>query len=155
VRATTEDVDVCFGIARASALEGFRHIFPPERYSFPDEPIRADWLSALASPGGETYLALLGDDAVGVVSLGDGLLQTLYVLPESWGHGVGGALHDLAVDRLRNAGVREARLWTLVENHRARAFYERRGWALTGRTRPVPYPPHPIDVEYALRLDGR
>jgi hypothetical protein len=45
--------------------------------------------------------------------------------------------------------VREARLWTLTENHRARAFYEKRGWCLTGRTRVVPFPPYPLDVEYA------
>jgi GNAT superfamily N-acetyltransferase len=51
--------------------------------------------------------------------------------------------------RLRETNVQEARLWTLTENHRARAFYERRGWSLTGRTRVVPYPPYPIDVEYA------
>jgi GNAT superfamily N-acetyltransferase len=149
VRAGVEDAELCFQIARAASLAGFRHAFPPDLYEFPDAAIRADWISALTDPHAETYIAFQNDDAVGVVSLGHGLLATLYVMPESWSRGVGSALHDLALDRLREANVQEARLWTLTENHRARAFYEKRGWSLTGRTRVVPYPPHPIDVEYA------
>jgi GNAT superfamily N-acetyltransferase len=149
VRATVEDAELCFRIARAAAIAGFQHVFPPDVYAFPDDAIRADWLSALTDPGGETYLAFEDDEAVGAVSVGHGVVQTLYVMPEFWSRGIGSALHDHALDRLRKVNVREARLWTLTENHRARAFYEKRGWSLTGRTRVVPYPPHPIDVEYA------
>ena len=148
MRATVEDAELCFRIARASALAGFQHIFPPSLYEFPADTIRADWMSALANPDGETYIALDNDDAVGVISLSDGVLQTLYVMPECWGGGVGTALHDFALERLREANVQEAHLWTLSENHLARGFYERRGWILTGRTRVVPFPPYPIDVEY-------
>lgn len=143
-----EDAELCFGIARASALAGFRHVFPPDLYEFPADAIRADWMSALTNPGGETYIAFDEDQAVGVVSLSDGVLQTLYVMPECWGRGIGNTLHDLALDRLRERDVSEAHLWTLTENHRARAFYEKRGWILTGGTRVVPFPPYPIDVEY-------
>jgi GNAT superfamily N-acetyltransferase len=153
IRAAARDVDVCFGIARAASLAGFAHVFPPELYDYPADAIRADWVAALADPDAETYLAFEGDLPVGVVSVSDGTMQTLYVLPELWGMGVGSALHDAALERLRALGVREARLWTLVENGRARAFYERRGWRLTGRTRVVPFPPRPIDVEYARSTD--
>jgi GNAT superfamily N-acetyltransferase len=149
VRATVEDAELCFGIARAAAVAGFRHVFQPGLHKFPDNAIRADWLSALTDPDAETHIAFEGDEAVGVVSLGHGVLQTLYVLPEFWSRGIGNVLHDLALVRLRETNVQEARLWTLTENHRARAFYEKRGWSLTGRTRVVPFPPHPIDVEYA------
>ena len=149
VRATVEDIDLCLRIARAAAVEGFQHVFPPDIYEYPADAIRADWIAALTNPDGETYLAFEDDEAVGVVSVSDGVLQTLYVLPERWSRGIGGALHDVALDRLRAANVEEARLWTLTDNHRARAFYERRGWSLTGRIRVVPHPPHPIDVEYA------
>ena len=149
MRATVEDAELCFGIARAAAVAGFQHVFPPGLYEFPDDAIRADWLSALTDPDGETYIAIEDDEAVGVVSVGHGVLQTLYVMPRFWSRGVGSTLHDLAVDRLRKTNVPEARLWTLTENHRARAFYERRGWSPTGRTRVNPFPPHPIDVEYA------
>jgi putative acetyltransferase len=149
VRATVEDAELCFGIARAAAIAGFRHVFPPGVYSFPDDAIRADWVSALTGPVGETYIAFEDDAAVGVVSVCHGDVQTLYVMPEFWSRGIGSVLHDHALDRLREANVQEARLWTLTENHRARTFYEKRGWSLTGRTRVVPYPPRPIDVEYA------
>jgi len=155
VRATAQDVELCFSIARAAAVAGFHHVFPPDRHEFPAEAIRADWVSALANPEGETYLAFEGDDAVGVVSVSDGVLQTLYVMPESWSRGIGSTLHDFALDRLRKTNIREARLWTLAENDRARTFYENRGWSLTGRTRVVPFPPHPIDVEYARSTSGR
>jgi GNAT superfamily N-acetyltransferase len=148
VRATVEDAELCFGIARAAAVAGFQHVFPPV-YEFPDDAIRADWISALTDPDGETYIAFEDDEAVGVVSVGHGVVQTLYVTPASWGRGIGSVLHDHALDRLCEVHVQEARLWTLAENHRARAFYEKRGWNLTGRTRVVPFPPHPIDVEYA------
>jgi GNAT superfamily N-acetyltransferase len=148
VRATVEDAELCFRIARASAVAGFQHVFPPDLYEYPADTIRADWMSALTNPDGETYIAFDQDEAVGVISLSDGVLQTLYVMPQCWGQGVGTTLHDFALDRLRETNVQEARLWTLTENHRARAFYEKRGWILTGRTRVVPFPPYPIDVEY-------
>jgi RimJ/RimL family protein N-acetyltransferase len=150
VRATVEDAELCFRIARASALAGFEHVFPPDLYEFPAETIRADWMSALTNPGGETYVAFDEDEdeAVGVISLSDGVLEVLYVMPRCWGRGIGTTLHDFALDRFREMNVQEARLWTLAENHRARAFYEKRGWILTGRTRVVPFPPYPSDVEY-------
>jgi GNAT superfamily N-acetyltransferase len=154
VRASVQDAERCFGIARAAAIAGYRHVFPPGLYAFPDEAVRADWLAALRDPDGETYLSFKDDEAVGVVSIGNGVLQTLYVMPEYWGRGIGGALHDLALVRLRETDVPEARLWTLEDNRRARAFYEKRGWSLTGRTRVVPFPPHPIDVEYARSTES-
>lgn len=89
----------------------------------------------------------------GAVSVGRGFLSTLYVLPTYQGAGVGSALHDLAVERLRAQGFREARLWTLEGNEAGRRFYERRGWSLTDETRVVPYPPNPLDVQYALPLE--
>ena len=64
---------------------------------------------------GETYIAFEDDEPVGVVSVGHGVLQTLYVTPEFWSRGIGNALHDLALVRLRQTNVQEARLWTLTE----------------------------------------
>jgi ribosomal protein S18 acetylase RimI-like enzyme len=153
VRATVADAELCFRIARAASVAGFQHVFPSDLYEYPVDAIRADWVAALTDSDTETFVAFEDDQAVGVVSVGRSVLQTLYVMPDFWGRRIGSALHDHALDRLRESDVQEARLWTLTENHRARGFYEKRGWTLTGRTRIVPFPPHPIDVEYARSTD--
>ena len=61
-----------------------------------------------------------------------GELHALHVLPEQWGHGVGSALHDGAIDLLAGGGYDTAWLWVLAANDRARRMYEHRGW--TSRT---------------------
>ncbi len=55
-----------------------------------------------------------------------------YVDPGHWRQGVGGALMTAALERLARAGYPEAVLWVLVDNPRARAFYERHGWLSDG-----------------------
>lgn len=134
-------------------MDAFAHVYPPEQYPFPNDAIREVWAEALADPEVEVYVAELDGAAVGAVSVGKGFLSTLYVLPGYQGSGVGSALHDLALERLRALGFRQAKLWTLRENGSGRRFYERRGWVLTDETRVVPYPPNPVDVQYAKALD--
>jgi GNAT superfamily N-acetyltransferase len=151
--ARADEADMLLAIQREAAVDAFAHVYPPERYPFPDDAIREVWAEALADPEVEVYVAELDGEAVGAVSVGKGFLGTLYVLPAYQGRGVGSALHDLALERLRAAGVAEAKLWTLRENHSGRRFYEGRGWELTDETRVVPYPPNPVDVQYAKTLD--
>ena len=134
-------------------MDAFAHVYPPEQYPFPNDAIREVWAEALADPEVEVYVAELDGAAVGAVSVGKGFLSTLYVLPGYQGSGVGSALHDLALERLRALGFRQAKLWTLRENGSGRRFYERRGWVLTDETRVLPYPPNPVDVQYAKALD--
>jgi GNAT superfamily N-acetyltransferase len=151
-RAVPGDAELLLAIHRTSAVAGFADVFWPERYPFPDAEVLAGWRDALADPDVETWLASEGGEAVALVSIGADVLRTLFVLPERWSHGIGSALHDHALERLQERGVTRARLWALEANALARAFYERRGWQLTGETRSVPFPPHPLDVEYARDL---
>jgi GNAT superfamily N-acetyltransferase len=149
-RARPGEADTLLRIQRAAAVAAFAHVFPPERFPFPDEEVRASWERALADPEVEVYVAEAdGGEAVGSVSVGHGFLRTLYVLPEQQRGGLGSALHDHALERLRALGAAEAKLWTLEANHDARRFYERRGWTLNGETRVVEFPPHPLDVGYS------
>jgi len=152
-QARLDEADTLLTIQREAAIDAFAHVYPPERYPFPDDAIREVWAEALADPAVEVYVAEDDGVPVGAVSVGSGYLSTLYVLPAYQGSGVGSALHDLALERLRAQGVREARLWTLEQNASGRRFYERRGWTLTDETRVVPYPPNPLDVQYAKPLD--
>jgi GNAT superfamily N-acetyltransferase len=146
------DLETLLVIQREAAVAAFAHVFPQDRYPFPSDDIREVWREALADPDVEIYLAEVGGRPVASVSVGGELLRTLYVLPSSQRTGVGSALIDHALERLRAHGCERARLWTLEENWPARRFYEKRGWKLTDETRVVPFPPNPIDVQYEKSL---
>lgn len=88
---------------------------------------------------GETVLVgLLDDEVVGVAhagptdEAGSAVLRALYVQSNAWGSGVGRALHAATLERLREAGFGEARLQVIHGNERARRFYEREGWTVSG-----------------------
>ena len=151
-RAHDSEVDALLAIQRAASVKAFAHIYPPDEYPYPDDDIRDVWRAALADRDVEVYVAELDGELVGSVSVGGGFLSALYVVPEHWRGGVGSALHDFALERLRARGESEAKLWTLEANQDGRRFYERRGWSLNGETRVVPFPPNPTDVGYSKPL---
>ena len=151
-RADDSEVDALLAIQRAASVKAFAHIYPPERYPYPDDDVREVWRQALADADVEVYVAELDGEPVGSVSVSGGFLSALYVLPERWSSGLGSALHDHALEQLRAGGSTEAKLWTLEENWKGRRFYENRNWFLNGETRVVPFPPHPTDVGYSKKL---
>jgi len=57
------------------------------------------------------------------------------VTPEHWGEGIGRDLMLSSVDALVTCGFREATLWVLDANNRARRFYETSGWAVDQGTK--------------------
>jgi GNAT superfamily N-acetyltransferase len=60
-------------------------------------------------------------------------LSTLFALPENHGTGAAQAFHDQLLVTLTEAACRTVRLWVPEGATRARRFYERNGWLLTGR----------------------
>jgi putative acetyltransferase len=146
------EAETLLAIQREACVRAFAHIFPPELYPFPDDLVREAWDEALADRGVEVFVAEDVGAPVGSVSVGGEFLRTLYVVPAHWRTGVGTALHDHALERLSSRGCTRAKLWTLEENWNARRYYEKRGWTLTDETRVVPFPPNPIDVQYAKAL---
>lgn len=100
-----------------------------------------------AYPGSTNLVAVVGDRIVAFACHGPsradlwpppsagGELYALYADPAAWGLGVGRALMDAAVDGMRAAGHRDALLWVLRGNARARRFYERMGWVADGGER--------------------
>lgn len=61
-----------------------------------------------------------------------GALMVLYVEPAAQGAGIGGRLHDHALDALRARAFAAATLWTYSANGQARDFYAARGWRPDG-----------------------
>ena len=160
-RATPADLDALVDVHVRSARDGYSHIFPPTAPFPSDESIADRWRPALAGRSSATaFVAEIADDVVvggaiadlAPVERGFGNLRHLYVDPSAWGSGAGGLLHDAVVDWCGSAGLDELELWVLVENHRAREMYERRGWRLDPDERLV----HPglevVEVRYVLAM---
>jgi GNAT superfamily N-acetyltransferase len=143
-RSSTAEAETHLAVQRAACVAGLPHIYPPELYPFPDEDILRRWREW----EGTTLVAERDGRVVGVAGVGGCWLQGFYVLPEYWGTGVADELHEAAL--AAQPDCPELRLWVLEENHRARRFYEKRGWRPNGETRVVPFPPNPLDVGYAL-----
>lgn len=137
-------------LQRAASVAGLAHVFPPDRFPYPDAEVLERWEQF----EGQVVVAERDGRPIGLAAVEGCWLMGLYVAPEEWGSGVAALLHDDALERLRSAGCAEARLWVLDDNGRARRFYERRGWRLVEETRVVPYPPNPLDVSYALDLSA-
>jgi GNAT superfamily N-acetyltransferase len=100
----------------------------------------ARWRERLAKPppGWSTFVAEDDRGVVGFVSLGPsrdqrgvGELFAIYVDPALWGTGIGRSLLARAEEQLRGE-YRQATLWVLEANPRARQFYELAGWAADG-----------------------
>lgn len=99
-------------------------------------------------------------EIVGFVGVGpsrdrgaDGELFTIYVHPGHWGTGVGRALIVAGEEELRKLGHRDAILWVLGDNPRARRFYELAGWAADGTARDIHLFGFDLpEVRYAKRL---
>ena len=104
---------------------------------------------ALARPDVWFLVAAHGGEVVGHVALarstredpgppppGTVFLWELFVRTEWHGHGVATELIHAAVAEAARRGFSHIRLWTPEGAGRARRFYEREGWALTGRVHP-------------------
>jgi GNAT superfamily N-acetyltransferase len=61
-------------------------------------------------------------------------LYALYVAPAWWSTGTGRALMIRVLAEVRAGGYPRITLWVLTENARARRFYERAGFRLSGAT---------------------
>jgi GNAT superfamily N-acetyltransferase len=150
--ARPDEAVVLAAIQRDASLAALAHVFPPELYAYPSDEVTQRWEEFLADDGVTVLVAEEDGAPTGVAGCRSEWLDGLYVLPQWWSRGVGRALHDEVLDRLRADGCERCHLWVLEDNERARRFYERLGWAENGTSRVVPFPPNPIDVGYTVAL---
>jgi ribosomal protein S18 acetylase RimI-like enzyme len=144
--------------SRASA---YADILTPEALTFGSPAALGEWWSerwkweadnhrmtvAIADGrlAGFTYLGPSEQD-------GTGELSAIHADPDFVGKGVGRALMVDALGALAAYGDR-AVLWVLEGNARARAFYEKGGWAADGTTRVEPIGAEPVlQVRYSRRV---
>ncbi|WP_130383163.1 GNAT family N-acetyltransferase [Kribbella sp. VKM Ac-2569] len=116
----------------------------------PDEEYRETWRKMVDDPRIAVLVAAIDDDIVGVITVDAGevfptrashekrvRLVGIFVEPDRWSIGVGGALMARFVSLARQAdAVGEVEVWE--RNPRAIRFYERHGWTRDGTSRAGP-----------------
>lgn len=155
-RAHVEDADEIADVHLRTAIHAYGPIFPSDAPAPTIEELRRDWLARLRHH--TAFVAVVDNAIVGVVvashddgSVPDtGHLSRLYVVPERSGRGIGTRLYHTCIRELGELGFRRATLWVLERNDRARRWYERLGWELTGLRKPVYAPGGIDDVQYLL-----
>jgi ribosomal protein S18 acetylase RimI-like enzyme len=108
-----------------------------ERESGYDEARWRQWIAGIGC-----FLAWGGDEPAGVAGAllldnGEWHVVSMWVSPQARGSGVAHHLIEAAVEYMRAQGAQEITLWVTDGNDRARVFYERAGFHLTGKRQPV------------------
>ena len=148
--ATLDDLSALRDLEREANLVGLRHVFPPDRFPFPDDDVLARWALVLDEPGVDV---LVRDAENGGLDLfaayDDRSLRHLAVHPDQWGTGLATTAIETVLRAMDERGTTIAELWCLEENHRARRLYEYLGWRpVEDDRRPAPWPPHPTEMRY-------
>ncbi|MER6157818.1 GNAT family N-acetyltransferase [Streptomyces sp. NPDC001868] len=118
--------------------------------SKPDSPV----VNLIAERAGEVVgWAAYGPYRDGDVRTDDAELYALYVRPDDFGGGVGGALLKACTENCATTGHGRMLLWVLRENTRARRFYERHGFTADGAEEPFVIDGVEVpETRYARRL---
>ncbi|MEU7528373.1 GNAT family N-acetyltransferase [Saccharothrix sp. NPDC042600] len=106
---------------------------------------RRAWEGVLVAGVASVFVVLVGGEVAGFAVVGasrdddagagTGELHAINLDPAHWHSGLGRPLLEHAVGALRGLGYRDATLWVLAANARARRFYERAGWRPDGMAR--------------------
>ena len=143
--ATVDDLAALRDLERAANLVGLGHVFPPDRYPFPDDDVLARWALVLDEPGVDVLVRDAADGRASTCSrrTTTASLRHLAVHPDHWGEGLATTAIETVLRAMAARGTTVAELWCLEENHRARRLYEHLGWRRPGDRREAPWPPHP------------
>ena len=159
-RAHATDAETVARIHVASWNVAYRGIMPDDVIARTDVAYRTSfWKARLADsmwpifvmedagrPIAFCHLIATAEPSVGEIT-------SIHVLPELRGQGHGRRLLAHAFEEFRRRGFTQVTLWVLAENAKARAFYERQGFALDGGTKTYPGTRVP-EVRYRIRLSN-
>ena len=127
--ATVDDLTALLDLERAANLAGLGHVFPPERYPFPDDDVLARWALVLDEPGVDVLVRDAPDGGIDLfAAYDDRSLRHLAVHPGQWGSGLATTAIETVLRSMDERGTTIAELWCLEENTRARRLYEYLGW---------------------------
>jgi ribosomal protein S18 acetylase RimI-like enzyme len=157
IRAVCVEDVACLKAVRLEALRESPSAFG-STYAAESQLAESEWVKrATPDAGGRsiTFLAYDGESPCGIVRgwLDDRVeatawVQSMWVAPGWRRLGVGQRLIDAVADWARGRGVRTLKLMVTSSNESAIRFYQRLGFAMTGRVQP--YPNDRALVEYEM-----
>lgn len=127
-------------------LRSFSAALPGVRRAHSDEQVE-QWFRQVVVPARESWIAVIGNTAVGLMVLDGTELEQLYLEPDWRGRGLGDRLVELAKERCPDGLT----LWTFQVNTPARRFYERHGFTEAERTDGDRNEEREPDVRYVWR----
>lgn len=143
--ATLADAELVCNLFRTSFTETFGHLYAADDFAvFMAGVTTAAFEQEIADPAFRFQLASVDGEPTGFAKVGPAALpgptpdatrelRQLYVLNRFTGSGVGAALMDWVLADARAGGARHLQLSVFIDNHRARRFYEKRGFVRVGR----------------------
>lgn len=160
--ATPADAPVIAAIYLETFLDTFGHLYTDaNRDAFLADKRPEDFAAQIVDPAYMVSLAEADGAVVGFIKLGPNTmpgevpeacieLHQLYLRPAAKGTGAGAALMDWGLAEARRQGFRAMQLSVFIDNHRARAFYDRYGFVEVGKN---PYQVgDQIDDDRVMRL---
>lgn len=95
----------------------------------------------------EAYLFMAEEQAAGLAFLtkdheetaaeNSGEISAIYFLSDYWGTEYTHKAMDFCIERLKELGYKSISIWVLEDNIRARRFYEKYGFGLSGATKEI------------------
>ena len=140
-----DDAPLIADLFARSFVETFGHLYRKQDLDAFLAKVDAEaFAGEIANPQFALRVAHAGDEPAGFAKLGPpslpvetppGTLELwqIYVLKRWQGSGIGPQLFDWAVEEAKTRGAAHLQLTVFIDNHRARAFYDRRGFAEIGR----------------------
>ena len=146
-RARPSDADLLTRLERSSSEANLGHIFPARRYRYPVSEVSRRWRRLLRNREVQVRILELFDTPIGFVAYKPaGQVLHLAIAPHQTRRGYGSVLLEFACEEIFDHGTREAELWVLTENHKARAFYRSHGWRETEDRGKSDFPPYPEEL---------
>jgi len=145
--ASVDDAGEIARVIVASWRSSYRGIVPDEALAKLSVEERSRmWGAILSERKGAAFVASRDSEVVGTAHIGPGSdpatyeLFCIYVLEEEWGKGIGARLLQSAMDEARKSAGGRITAWVLLDNARARRFYERMGFEIDSEPVPSRWP---------------
>jgi RimJ/RimL family protein N-acetyltransferase len=151
---TDADLDELVSIQEDASVAALAHVFPQATHPFPRAEVLERWRTELQDPDTAVYVSTdYVEHITGFAARRHDELLHFGTAVSMWGTGLPGVLHDALV---ATYPYDLDRIWLRVfeDNHRARRFWEKKGWRGNGRVSRSSFAPHPVLTEYELDLFG-